>query len=279
MKKKIIIFTIVSVFIVMLGGCGKKVKSEYNIDEFLDIYDDISSEYDKETEYWTQDEHLEKGNKKFIEIAKQHGFSQNSEITINGCIDKEFSSSQFICLRENEDSAAERKSASFIICQIDNPRFVLLDDYSTIKIKGTFLTEERATQLADCEILSPDLSNIEDNFKNNVDDMFFATDLDTSEQLEGTISVVCKIEDYDTSGDLKSYANYDSFSLNYEYADYIVFVDDETAEYSIPVFISENENCPLNVGDNIVVYGTPETTLKLGDSLIYWHTSYLYYAF
>ena len=279
MKKKLI--AVMLCIIMCLSGCGgKKAKSEYDIDEFLAVYSEIFTEYDKETEYWTDDEHREKGNEKFISVAKKYGFSPDMELTISGCLNKSLSLFHFFNLVSKNETKTDGEKTYRLMCQIDSSKFVLFDDGEILKVKGTFLSKDRAaSQLVNCEILSPSTNNIESNFKNNVDDLFSASKLSSEEQLEGTIVSAYKIEDYDPEKKLEKYTNYDSFSMNYKYADYIVFVGSDTSDNTIPVFISLEDDMPVTVGRKIVVYGRPETSLELGDSLVYWHTSYLYYTF
>lgn len=104
MKKRLSLLFITIVFTFILVGCGKSktAKHEYTISEFLEIQDDMCSEYDKKTEYWTDDEKEEKGNMEYIKIAKKYGFSQDFEMTISGCIKKNFSTSKRICLTEKK---------------------------------------------------------------------------------------------------------------------------------------------------------------------------------
>ena len=278
MKKKILFLLLCSLF-VMLSGCGKEANHEYTISEFVKIHDQIYDDYDKETEYWTEEEHEEKGSELFIKKAMKYGFTENFEVTISGCIDKSLASKGYFQLSEKENQNKEYdKQTSMITCKTDDNNFILMDDYSIVKITGIFLTKDRPFLIDDSKFLSPDLSELK--FENNIEDICTSSDLDFKELIQGKITHVSKISEYVPSDTLKAYENYDIFESNFEYSDYLLLLSDESESYSVPVFISlEDDKDTFNVGDNLAVYGMPENSMKLDDQFIWFHNSYFYNVF
>lgn len=275
MKKILLILFILTA----MTGCGSKnnLQKEYTIEEFFVIHNGIQEDFKKATEYWTDEEKEEKGHDKYIEVAKEHGIPENFEVTISGCLDKPFCTNGIIALTTTEKTD---EYTGLLLCMVNDSRFITLADRDVVKIKGIYLSENRPSYLNDCTILLPTLNDTVPEFENNVKELCTKDSLESYEQLSGTISLIRKIEDFSPTDELKACDNYDLFSINFDYADYLCMVDDEEGKYSIMVFLSGAEKTDnFQVGNKIILYGQPEPSLKLDNQILYFHNSYLYYIF
>ena len=157
MKKKITCLIMSLMCLVILGSCGEKAKTEYSIEEFSQIMEDITNECVNEFKDVTDDEREENqeeiGNKRkeiFSKHYKKHGLEVGQEIIISGYYGSFPNPQTFLLMRAEGDVNPESMVAGRFKENIKE----LPEVNEFIRVKGK-LTEEMPFVIDDCELESP----------------------------------------------------------------------------------------------------------------------------
>lgn len=174
MKKKIIAMLLCGSLVISMIGCGnskstnsptisdtenESVKSEYDIDEFMEIWTAATEKAEADTKYETADTKNDAYFKSRLEHMESQGFKQGQEIILSGCFESDFSTylGYFIMLTPKDYEYSESSVINGIGCLMkDQNSKIDLDEGTVVKLKGNLMTDKDFA-LYECEILSPDL--------------------------------------------------------------------------------------------------------------------------
>lgn len=154
--RKLLRVVLVFACVLMIGGCGKGSKTEYDMDEFSGILNELTADWEDDFNYLTDDEKSEQRIEIYDKYLKKFGLKSGQEITIRGYYN-DYPNSNIFILRAEDDTNYE----SIMIGQFkeDGVKELLKED-EVIKVKG-ILFAGGSGLLDECELISPDISKRE----------------------------------------------------------------------------------------------------------------------
>ena len=155
MKKGLKVVAVV-LCVLMIGGCGKEAKTEYDTKEFWKILSEINQQAQKEieeinTEYFTKENHTSDEIKEYYykigeirtKYAKKQGIEAGQEIIINGYYNESSDGTSFFLWGDKTDSTY------YIPCVFADGE-EHYDDGDFVKINGIF--DPTAIGITECKI-------------------------------------------------------------------------------------------------------------------------------
>lgn len=249
MKKKIIALLLCGT--IFISGCSsqKSLKTEYDIDEFLEIWEDIGELVDEDTEYVPEDELLQARYESITKHLKSTDLTPGQIITINGKIEPlvAYDGKFLFSLVESDYEYDEENSWNLVSCSSEDTWGILINPMENVTITGTLLAEEGSTVLSHCTIDSPSLSKLE--YEANL-----STISDDDSLFMGEVSAVYR--GYDKMKQFITYHNIDynsSLSSSIEYANEILLLTD--GKITLPCSISLDTAGDIKEGDKIAIRG------------------------
>lgn len=156
MKKRIVCLLMILTCLIMLGGCGEKAKTEYDINEFSEMLEDIVDDCANEFQDLTDDERNEnqeeiasKRKEIFIKHYKNNGLEVGQEIIISGNYSGLPKQGAFV-LQAEEDTDFK----FMVIGQFKDDIKEFPKENEAVRIKG-ILTEDPVCIIDECELVSP----------------------------------------------------------------------------------------------------------------------------
>lgn len=178
MKRKIITALLCCAMSLSIVGCrdssgtsnadnvkiSKDKKSEYNIDEFLEIWGTIGEKVDKDTEYTTEENMIAERTDSFLAHLKETDLNKGDVITLRGKIvpldvspDGKFS---FWVVKSDFEFDVKNRW-NHVTCTTDNTKASHISEMDNIEVTGTLYEKDgiRSIGLVDCTIISPNLDD------------------------------------------------------------------------------------------------------------------------
>lgn len=255
MKKKLIAILLTAAMSLSLAACGGNSDganeskdgetTEYNIEEFGEMYEETESLFDEESKYLTDEElYGNKGYEVYEKCSEKTGLPFNEPITLRG---KKANSIVGFCV-ESDDG--EYSIACFFNDDIPNTS-LFINEGENIIVHGIF--SEKANSrgcLTNVAIDSPE--DIDIAYESNVTEV-----LANYENMHGAIIVQGEIDTVVTLDEFETFMGVYGDTVNYEHQDYYY---DTVASLNgedgcIYFMYSKDQFGELEVGDKIAVQG------------------------
>lgn len=144
--------------LIVIGGCGNKAKTEYDMDEFGEILNEVTESWKDEFAYLTDDEKNEKQIEIYNKYLKKYGLESGQEITIRGYYN-DWPESKLFLLRAEKDIELETVLTGEF--RGDGIKEMLRED-EVVKVRGKLFTGGFVL-LSECDLISPDISKRDKN--------------------------------------------------------------------------------------------------------------------
>ena len=134
-----------------------------------------------------------------------------------------------------------------------------------------------------CEIISPHLDNVEENFESNIDASLYYSSGMSLRLIEGVITSSCLAKDFDYTY-FSSYEGYDDFKIfydnSYDSFYFITIENDVDAELGMFAIVPQtDEGGEIAEGKRIAILGTTYTGERGIGGVPYMGIAYTYYTF
>ena len=250
MKKKLLSILILIGITLFSTSCSKtaatQTDNDYDMDEFIEIWEKVCSDVDEETEYWTEDKQIaENYRKEYVKAGKKYGLNKGDKITLRGMVYDTFNDGFLL----SEKDASKLENGRFILCNLNNGKQLFLKG-EIVEVTGILFDDTWG--IGNCEIIAPDTSSIK--FENNVDYALEEQGTITDPILiEGTVSDIKTIDDFISSSETP-YID-DIFAANYDYSTSIGTLKNQDGTKSFTFFVDEERGQKISTGDNIAFLG------------------------